>query len=361
MNLIAYKYIARTFLYYLSMTFISISGIVLFFDAIELFKASLRISGLTTKKVIIMVVLRNYYHANKVWPFVILLSSLFTYRKLSRHSEIDILRAAGFSTIQLIFPVSFAAFIVGLIHLMLLNPLGATAVEKYQHMESTYLEGRRSMISFSDSGLWLKQKDVDSKSEIVFHALRISQEQETFHDVTFLYNASDHEFLKRIDAKKTELMNGYWLINDAQITDAQYNINKVAEIKVPTDLTFDAVMDSILSPEILSFWQLLEFLLAREKNGITSLKHQMCFGQLILMPLCFASIIMLGYAFGIKRVRDTDSNRKIAFALLLQLIIYFASDFVFTLSVVGAIPVVLGSLFPFIFTSILGFYMMLSL
>ena len=358
MNFIMHQYIAKYFLQYLLLIFFSISSIILFFDILELTRLSLKISDLTFSKIIFMGVMKNYYHANKTWPFIIVLTVALTYRKLSESFELYILRASGFSTFQLLLPIIIISFAIGIIHITILNPIGSYCIEKYQHLEAINLKGRKSLISFSESGLWLKQNEQENKY-IIFHALRLSQLERSFYDVTFFYYDYNHTFIKRVDAKKVSIFNNEWIINDVQIIDAKYNFSYEKQYKIPTDLTFDSIIESIISPEILSFWQLYNFIKVIEVNGLIAIKQQLYFWQLFFSPLLFAATALIGYIFGIRKPREIKSYNMIIIAILIQLVIFFISDFLVALALSCTIPIIIGALFPFIITIIIGLYSIL--
>ena len=354
MNFIMHQYIAKHFLYYVLFIFLSISGIILFFDILELTRLSLKIPDLTFSKIILMGLMKNYYHANKTWPFITVLAVAFTYKKLSESFELYILKSAGFSTFQLLSPIIILSFLIGIIHVTILNPIGSYCIEKYQHLEAINLKGRKSLISFSESGLWLKQSEHSDKN-IIFHALRLSQFDRSFYDVTFFYYDYNHTFIKRIDAKKASIIGNEWVINNAQITDAKYNSSYEKQFRIPTELTFD----SIISSEVLSFWQLYNFIRMSKNSGLITVKQQLYFWQLLFTPLLFAAITLIGYTFGIKKPREIKSYNMIIIAVLIQLIIYFISDFLAALALSGTIPIMIAAIFPFIITTIIGAYSVL--
>ncbi|MDJ1305757.1 MAG: LptF/LptG family permease [Candidatus Midichloria sp.] len=358
MSFIIHRYIATHFIGYTITIFFAISGIVLFFDTLELIRLSLKVAELNFQKVILMAIMKNYYHANKIWPFVIVLAGAFTYKKLSENFELYILRSAGFSTFQIIFPITLLSFCIGIIHITLLNPIGSYGIEKYQHMEAINLQGRKSLISFSESGLWLKQNGGNGK-EIIFHALRLSQQEQAFYDVTFFYYDYNNTFIKRIDAKKATIINNYWHISQAKTINSKYVTHQEKEIRIKTDLTFDSIIESIVSPEVLSFWQLYNFIRISKNTGLIAVKHPLYFWQLLFMPLFFSAVAAVGYISCIKKPRAPKSNNMIIIAVLIQFFIYFTSDFVSALAIVGTIPVIIAALFPFVVTTIIGLYSIL--
>ncbi|WHQ46486.1 MAG: LptF/LptG family permease [Candidatus Midichloria sp.] len=358
MNFIIHRYIAMHFISYTTTIFLTISGIVLFFDTLELIRLSLKIAELNFQKVIWMALMKNYYHANKIWPFVIVLAVAFTYKKLSENFELYVLRSAGFSTFQIIFPIAFLSFCIGVIHITLLNPIGSYGIEKYQHLEAVNLKGRKSLISFSESGLWLKQNGSNGE-EIIFHALRLSQQERTFYDVTFFYYDYNNTFIKRVDSKKATIIGNYWYLSQAKTINSKYVTHQEKEIQIKTDLTFDSIIESIVLPEVLSFWQLYNFIGISKNTGLIAIKHQLYFWQLFFVPLFLSAVAVVGYVFGIKKLRASKSNNMIIIAVLIQFFVYFASDFVSALAIVGTIPVIIAALFPFVVMTIIGLYSIL--
>jgi lipopolysaccharide export system permease protein len=358
MNYTVYRYLSKYFIGYILKIFFISAAIILLFDAIEVLRVSIKIPDFKLWQALFMALMKNYYYANKIWPFIILLATILTYRKLSIQFEIYALKSLGFSVFQLLFPITIIAFIVGLLHITILDSIGVYALKKYQDMEASNFKNKKSLVDFSGSGIWIN-KDY-SDYDMIFHALRVSQESKLFHDVTFLFYAKkSNVFIKRIDADSAEIKDQQWILKQARIVTSSYNLSKKSSLKFDAGISFEDIMENVLAPEFLSFWQLYRFIQTDTDIGLLSNKHYLYFWQMLCIPIFFASITFLGYAFGVQKPRSENSNMKIVKAIFIQFLIYFFSDFISVLTISSSINTILGAVFPTMLSFVIGVCMLL--
>ena len=358
MPAIIYLYIAKKFLKYLFIVYLVFAGIVFLLDIAEIIRITSKVTEISFKHIIMMSVMKNYHHFNKIWPFIILSSTIVTYRKLSSDLTLLVLKSSGFSTLQLLAPIIAISSIVGVMHATVFHSIGSYCLEKYQIIEAVTLRGKKSLINLSASGLWLKQ--IEDNQLIIIHGLRIIESQRTVYDFTAFYIDNNHSFFKRIDAEKAILRDNYWELYNAQSIDIDYNITKYEKIKTPTNLTFSQIIDSIAIPETLSFWQLFSFIELSKKSGFPSSKHQLYFWQLLFSPILFSSISIVAYVFSSGMPRFNRGNILVIIPFMIEFIVYFLSDFMNAFSLSGNIPMIISAIFPIVLLSIIGFYLLLE-
>lgn len=107
-----------------------------------------------------------------VLPFIVLIAAIIVFWRLTKSSELVIIRAAGQSVWQFVTPLLITSFIIGVLSVALFNPFSAAMYSKFQRMD----DDRRGRPHISSSqGLWLREHR-DNEMYVV-HAGGIRQEK----------------------------------------------------------------------------------------------------------------------------------------------------------------------------------------
>ena len=89
-------------------------------------------------------------------PFAFLFGVLAAYVNLNRRSELVALRAAGVSAWRFIFPAMGAALAIGVVTILLLNPIASASDAVYTRLYTTLTAVPGDA---ADKALWLRQGD----------------------------------------------------------------------------------------------------------------------------------------------------------------------------------------------------------
>lgn len=106
--------------------------VVYLFDTIELLRRAAKVEGLPVSLVLQMGLFKLPDVGQQIFPFAVLFSALFTFWQLTRRSELVVVRAAGLSVWQFMMPLAFAAFLIGTVQMMVVNPVGALLIAERQ-------------------------------------------------------------------------------------------------------------------------------------------------------------------------------------------------------------------------------------
>ena len=146
-------------------------AIIYIFDVVELLRRSSRSEEVSFSLVLMMGLYKLPEVGQMVFPFAILFSAMWTFWQMTKRHELVVIRSSGLSVWQFILPVILASFIIGLLLIVVVNPLGALFISKFENLEARHLDKRSSAISLSGQGLWLRQDHEDGKA--ILHAEKI--------------------------------------------------------------------------------------------------------------------------------------------------------------------------------------------
>lgn len=355
MPFILQKYLVKKYLFYLVVILLVISSVLFVFDFIELTRVTIS-KNVSLLTLITLAAQKNPMHIQKVFGFIILIAAMLTYMQLSKNSELIIFKAAGLSTYQFVAPLVVTAVIIGIIHLSIINPLTTVLTVRYLKNESIYLKGNPNTLALSKTGLWIKQvsNQRHDASQNLIHAMRIEPNKKLLHEVTFYFFDRDKGFIERIDADSAEFAQGHWLLKNSRHTQ-EGQVNKVVDnIKIPTQLTFLQIQKSLVLPEGLSVWKLPDFINLAESSGLPTSKYKLYFYRLLVIPLFFAAMTLLGASFSMNIERFNKGNIMMVLVLMIGFFIYFFSDLIFAFGVAGSIPIWLATIAPSMITMFIG-------
>jgi lipopolysaccharide export system permease protein len=279
-----------------------LSAVVLLVDFVDLtrslggrseasFLTELGLAGLKSPSVILQLL-----------PFVFLFGVLGAFINLNRRSELVAIRAAGVSAWRFILPAAAAAFALGLLALLALNPLAAA-------MNSAF-EAARAQIDPQDlaatRNIWLRQGDQRSQV-IIGAASRTGAGGVALKDTSFFVYTLEPDgapvFARRIEAGQARLMKGYWRLTNVRVAAPGTKEVRYAALSIPSNLDDRTALERYASPQSMSFWTLPTAIERIEEAGFSAINYRLRLQQLLAAPVLFAAMAILAAAFSLKLTR----------------------------------------------------------
>ena len=354
-------YIGRMFLINFLFLLAGLLGLILMFDVVELMRRAAARPDVAFGTISEMALLKLPYMGQKIFPFAALFGGMLVFWRLTRSHELVVTRGAGVSVWQFLLPVLAISALLGLADISAVNPLASASLSRFERIEASVLKGQQSELAISESGLWLRQGDLDGQS--VVHAARVLQQGsdvELSDVVIFVYRGTD-AFDYRIDADQARLENGFWKLTDAWFFKPESPPRHEAEYRLKTDLTLAKIQDSFAPPETMSFWALPGFIRTLEAAGFSALRHRLHWHALMATPLLMCAMILIAATFTLRQDRRGSTIFIIAAGVLTGFTLYVAQDFVFALGLSDSIPVTLAAWTPSGVAALLGIAMLFHL
>ena len=333
--------------------------VIYIFDIVELLRRAAKYEAATLPIVLQMGLYKLPDVGQMVFPFAILFSAMWTFWQLTKKSELVIIRAAGLSVWQFIMPMILTAFIIGLLKIVAINPMGAIFIEKYEAMETQYISKRTSSISISEQGLWLRQDYQGGKA--ILHADKISLPTWTLRDVSVFIFSPNYDFLRRIDAGSSELKEGAWRFKWAVSNQPGQLPQTGNNFMLETPLTIDELESSFSNPQTISFWKYPNYIKVMEETGFDSTPLKIFFQSLLAQPLLYMAMILLAAAVSLRQQRLNGTSFLVFSGIVMGFVIFFTSSFLQALGASGQIPIFVAAWFPAIISILLGITAMLVL
>jgi len=352
-------YIARQFMAAFLSVLLAIMGIVMLFDLIELIRRAAGRAELGLGTLLEMALFKLPQMTHTILPFAVMIGAMIAFWRLTRCHELVVARAAGVSVWQFLAPVLAAVLALGILEMLVFNPLAAAMFARFERMQDEVLLNRANTLDVSEVGLWLREGNGQgpNSGQVVVHAEDVHQVGMVLNlrDVhVFLYDRPDH-FARRLSAASARLVAGAFEFDDVWVMDPGAPAQHLDHLTMPTQLTLERVHDNFASPETLSFWQLPAFIAFFEKAGFSAPKHRMYLQSLISAPLLYCGMVLVAALFSLRpNLRAGGLLTRVGGGVAVGFVFYFFSKIVYAFGLSQTVPQVLAAWAPALMASFAG-------
>jgi lipopolysaccharide export system permease protein len=353
------SYFSKFFLRKFMMFLLILAGIILLFDFSELLR---RVSskpdvhiGIVTQ----MALLRLPQLSEQLLPFIVLFSAMFSLWRLSRYNEITIVRAAGVSIWEMLFPFMASAFFIGVLDLGVINPIAATMMGRYEFLNKVHFHKEKSGISISEGGIWLRQ--MTTSGPIVLRVSRIDASRNYLSNITILEYKEHDVFERRIDAKYATLKEKGLELEQVWISHVDEPPKQLAYLFYPANITASSFQESNKAPAYLSFWSLLEYSQLMENSGLSGLKYRLYWHSLIARTFWLIAMIFIAAIFSLRSPRHGGKIILIVSATAVGFVLYILRDITYAMGQSSVLPTLLAAWTPTVISAMLGIAVLLHL
>lgn len=324
--------------------FSGLLAIVYIFDTLELLRRAVKKDDVPLSVVLQMSAYKLPEVGQQLLPFAILFAAIFTLWQLTRRHELVILRAAGLSAWRFLSPLFVLAFGLGVFYLAVLNPFSAAMISRYDAMQSIHLGQQSSLVSISENGLWLKEKD--REGEVIFYARNVAPDSWELRRVMALFFDNRGYNYQRLDAAAARLTDGQWVFRDVLIHRPDTATLNPPIYTMSTEMTIEDIRESFADPDTVSFWALPDFIRTLKNTGLEATGMELHFHSLLAQPLFFAAMILIAAAVSLSPPRIGHNLYLILSGIAAGFAIFFLSNFLKALGSTHQLPIILAAWAP---------------
>ena len=290
---------------------------------------------------------------------------------MAKRQELVIIRSAGISAWEFLLPSVFAAFVIGLVVITSFNPVACAMLSRFESQEAKYFYNKQNLLEISDEGLWIRQKlseietfdseeDENSKFNVIIHSANVSGKESVKLEGAIAFGFTpDDLFYFRVDSKTASLEADHWLFKNARMTFSDGSTESFEEYKIPTNLKVVDIQKSFSDPQVVSFWELPNFIEKLNKSGFNDISHVMHYFKLLALPCYFAAMVLIGSLFSLKAPRQGKIGYSITISIVFGFLIYFVSNIIYSLGLSSALPVFVAAFAPALITAFIGMFLLL--
>lgn len=358
------RYIGRRFLGSFAVIYGGLLSVIYLIDAIELMKRLAKYSNFSFGRLLRITAFKLPEVGLELLPFAILIASVFTFWRMTRTSELVVVRATGVSAWQFLLAPLLLAFSISILKMTVLNPLGSAMLSHYQQLETRYLSVENSTINIVKTGLWLRQAMDDDRIAII-HAATIKLPEWSLTPVTAFFFDKDNNMTHRIDGERAELNKGEWVFykswtnpeNENSATPPQF----YEELHLKTPVTIKDIENRFASPQTISFWALPEYAHIMQETGFESNPLWARFYDLLAEPLLSASLVFLAAALALRSPRQQRGWLLVLGTIAIGFMVFFLGDFLQALGISERLPLIVASFAPATISLLMGLTALLYL
>ena len=227
--------------------------------------------------------------------FIILFGVLFTYFRLSRRSELIVMRTSGFSAWRIFAPAAALSLALGAFSAAVLNPIGALANARFETLRDDLLQGRTGADNTPTGRIWLRE--VTASGFMVITADSVDAESATLQSPLFrqysVTDAGSARLERRLTAVAATLRTGFWTLQSAEERLPGQDVTTLGAVSIPTSTQRQALFERVRSPGATSFWALPGVIESARAAGLSNRAYQLQWQSLLAQPLIlFAAALM---------------------------------------------------------------------
>ncbi len=341
------KYLGRQF-FVSFLIFIGILLMVIYLiDSLELIRRAASHPNVTFAQIAKMSLFQLPEVGQQLFQFAVLFGGLYTFWRLTRTSELVVLRAVGVSAWEFLLPAVLVAVAIGLIKVSLLNPIGSAFSARFQEMDNTLLRGKTSTIDLSAGGLWLRQNGSDTYT--IIHARNVDAANWRLKDVSIYFLTYEDELTGRLDAPEAALMGQNWEVSGGAYNEPSKPDQPpvfVPKTSIATDMTPQKIQEIFASPNSHSFWTIQHYIKTMEATGISAVRLRLQYFGLLADPLLFGGLVLLAAAASLRQTRRGGTLVVISTGIIAAFALFFLGNVTRALGESETIPVLLAAWSP---------------
>ena len=346
--MILHRYVARRF----AMTLLGVGIVFLFLLLfVDMVEQARRHGGEADRfgEIVGLTLLNVPQGLYQILPLIVIIATLSLFLGFARSSEMVVTRAAGRSALRALAAPVGVAVVLGILAVALLNPIVAATSKAYEDRLDR-MQGRASVLSLADDGLWLRQGDAEAQT--VIRATRANLDGTELAGVTFITFGAGGGPERRIEAEAAVLSGGAWLLTEAKVWPLRGTRNPEAEavihptLRVPSSLTADQIRDSFGTPSSIPIWELPAFIDRLQAAGFSARRHEVFLQMELALPAFLVAMVLIGAGFTLRHQRGGRTGLMVLLAILLSFAAYFLRNFAQVLGENGEIPAILAAWAP---------------
>lgn len=345
------RYIGLKFTLISLATIIALTSLISLFDFIDVLRRAASHPDVSLWLVLTISAFHAPYYLIYVLPFGILLGGMTCFARLSRSSELVVIRATGMSAWQFLSSPVLCAVMLGVLVSTGLSPLSSIMYRHATHLDETLLRNSNSPSLLQKHNVWLRQHDPSSSSKtrnVIIHIQRLQLGQDTVYGENFNIFCLDEHFhlVARIEAASGKLHAGQWTFSDAYTLRPAHSAQALHAFTLPSNLTVERLRTSTTPPDTLSLWALPGFISLLSQSGFSTIQYRLHFQALLALPMLAGTMALVSAGFSMRPTRRGGVGRMLGAGIAAGFALFTVSKIAEQLGKSGALPPLLASWAP---------------
>ncbi len=260
-----------------------------------------------------------------MFPFIILLSGIWFFLKITKSDETTAMKVSGMSNFSIIAVPCVVSIIIGIFFITSINPITSALVKKYEIIKGAYEKDKDYLATITENGIWIKEKNLDSHNFIRSSHL----ENENLINVTFYEFDKYNNFIKRIEAQSANISSSKWILRKVKITDSEgkslsENIDKAY---YQSTYNLKKIKSLYKNLNTISFWNIKDEIKRLEERGYSTKQMETKLHKSLAFPFFLLGMVLLSGVFTLGMPQKESGIFYVFVTILTCVLVYFFNDF----------------------------------
>ena len=288
-----------------------------------------------------------------MFPFLILLSGIWFFRKIKKNDEIIGMKISGISNFSVILVPSTLVVIIGIIFVTFVNPITSILVKNYENIKSKYETDQwEYLATVNVNGIWIKEK-IDGNNYIIRST---NLDNDNLLNLTIYEFDNNSNFIRRIEAASANIKSKNWNIIDATITDrdGETILENINNYTYKSMYDIEKIKSLYSNLDTVSFWNLSKEIKLLQERGYSTSEMQAKFQRSLAFPLFLLSMVLLSGVFTLSQQFKDNNWTYVFVSIISSALIFYFNDFSAALGKTEKLPIELSVWMPIVIIFIFG-------
>jgi lipopolysaccharide export system permease protein len=332
------------FLKMIAVVFCAVTTVAFLVDFFEFARRAAGLPGYTIAMSLERSALRLPFTMEIAVPFVVQFAAIGLLSMAARRSEFVVLRGAGLSALQFIAPLCVISFVLGILVIVVLNPVAVRATSAAKLVEGR-ISGVESRPSFDQAPLWMARRVGDEL--VVIGARNQRNGGLDLQDVTYLRFNAAGGVAERVDAKAASFAGERLIFSNAtRELDERKVREQVDRYSVPIQFSQETFREQFGDPNEITFFDLTRAISGADETGHAGNPLKIRFYSLLCLPFLLVGMVLLSTPISIRFERAGTSAVVMGSAVLLGFSLHAVSVIVKSLGSAGILQPFLAASIP---------------
>tara|TARA_B100001093_G_scaffold390677_1_gene377022 strand:+ start:471 stop:1553 length:1083 start_codon:yes stop_codon:yes gene_type:complete len=278
-------------------------------------------------------------------PFVFLISTQFFFIRLIDKNELIIFKNFGITNLNILRALFYISVLIGIFTATIFYQFSSSLKFSYLELKNKYSTDNKYLAVITENGLWIKDEINDEINLI--NADKI--DGDFLLDVEIANFNNDFELLKIINAKKINIKNTNWIIEDAKVSRDSIQPEYMEMLDFKSNFNSTKINSLFSNLSSLSYFEIKKLAKDYKSLGYSTVEIKAHLQKLYSYPIylvimvIFSGIIMMNIKYNKAKIFN------LVLGILLSVIIYYVNYFSDVIGQKNDLPVTLTVWMPKIF------------
>lgn len=273
-------------------------------------------------------------------PFAALVGCLAGLGSLAGTSELVVMRAAGISTLRLVWAVLKPAILLTLIGLAIAEYVAPRFQQIAESERAMALQDEGKVHSVY--GMWHREGD----RYMHFNAVEAGG---VLHGVLVYRFGENRELRQVLYAERASYVAGSWLLEDGTISHFSDNGARketFSQRQWETELTPDLLNILVLQPEDLSISGIWRYSRYLKEQGASAAEYELAFWKKLLQPIAMLALVLVAISFVFGPLRQVTMGFRVFTGVMVGIVFRTLQDMLGPASLVFGFEPLIATLIP---------------